>query len=73
MGDYDETDTSRLVELGVREFCDSDDFDAERCCPECGFTDLREDSRFGVANTEVSDGGPLTHESTETRTRRSLH
>jgi hypothetical protein len=24
-------------------------------------------------NAEVSDGGPLTHESTETRTRRSLH
>jgi hypothetical protein len=24
-------------------------------------------------NAEVSDGGPLTHESTEARTRRSLH
>ena len=24
-------------------------------------------------NVKVSDGGPLTHESTETRTRRSLH
>lgn len=28
---------------------------------------------FLESNAEVSDGGPLTHESTETRTRRSLH
>ena len=30
-------------------------------------------SWFVPPNAEVSDGGPLTHESTETRTRRSLH
>lgn len=28
--------------------------------------------RLHSENAEVSDGGPLTHESTETRTRRSL-
>lgn len=50
MGDYDDTDTSRLVEVGTREFCDPDDSEAERCCPDCGFTDLREDSRFREAN-----------------------
>jgi hypothetical protein len=40
---------------------------AENVCPHCG------GDVTTPPNAEVSDGGPLTHESTETRTRRSLH
>lgn len=45
----------------------------EQLCPKPDQEKFRKLLRVRLANSEVSDGGPLTHESTETRTRRSLH